>query len=205
MMLCFYSIFLLRISYSLTITEAYNPTLALWAQVMRWCTSRREETQASVVTWPSPPGEVVAKRRLTPCCVPRACLYLNRHVVLHPNVICDVPKGLGKGKGKEKRKGVFIHKEEYRIGSCCSTAQTRLWAGVRQQSCAGSSRPKGIFLSRRSGFSSSEKGFVSTAIGKKSHMKIGLKSCLRCQLECKLLWENLQTSAILPCRNQRNW
>lgn len=167
------------------------------------CTSRREEAQASVVTWPSPSGEAVAERGLTPCCVPRACLYLDGHVVLHPNVIYNAPKGFG--KGKEKRKGAFICKEEYGVGSCCSMAQARLWAGVREQSCAGSSRPKGISPSRGSGFSSSEKGFVSTVIGRKSHTKIGLKSCTHCQLECKLLWENLQRSAILPCRNQRNW
>lgn len=57
----------------------------------------------------------------------------------------------------------------------------------------------GIFTSRGSGFSSSEKGFMSTARGRKSHMKIGPRSCMHCQLECKLLWENLQRSAILPC------
>lgn len=97
-MLCLYSIFLLRIYSSLTITEAYNIILAPWAQETLRCPSRREEAQASVVTWPSPSEEAVAERGLAPCCVAGACLYLDRHVVLHPNVICDVPKGFGKGK-----------------------------------------------------------------------------------------------------------
>lgn len=200
-MLHFHGVFLLRVSSSLTITEAYSTTLALWAQETLRCRSRREEAQASVVTWPSLSRDAAAKRDLTPHRVPGARLYLDGHVVLHPNVICDALKG----SGKEKGKGAFICKEEYLIESCCGKAQARLWAGVREQSFAGSSRPKGVFPSWGSGFGSSEKGFVSPVIGRKSHMKIGLKSCTRCQLECKLLWENLRRSAILPCRNQRNW
>lgn len=64
--LCFHHVFLLRISSGLTITQAYNATLALWAQEMLRRTSRREEAQASMVTWPSPPGEAVAEGGLTP-------------------------------------------------------------------------------------------------------------------------------------------
>lgn len=124
-------------------------------------------------------------------------------VVLHTAVISDAPKGFGKGKKKGKQS--FICKDRNLIESHCSSAQARLWAGVTEKSFAGSCRPKGTFPSRGSGFSSSEKGFVSTVIGRKSHMKIGLKSRMHCQLECKLLWENLWRSAILPCRNQRNW
>lgn len=101
--LCFYGVFLLRISSSLTITEAYNTVLAPWAQETLQRTSRREEAQASVVTWPAF-GEAVAKRGLTPRCVPGACL--DGYVVLHPNVMCNAPKGFG--KGKEKGKGAFI-------------------------------------------------------------------------------------------------
>lgn len=133
--------------------------------------------------------------------MPGACFYHNQ-IYLHPNVIGDTPKGFE--KGKEKGKGAFICKEEYLIESC-STAQAGLQASVRKQSFAGRGRPKGIFLSRGSGFGSSEKGFVLTVIGRKSHMKIGLESCTCCQLECKLLWENLRRSAMVPCRNQRNW
>lgn len=39
--------------------------------------------------------------------------------------------------------------------SCCSMAQARFWVGVREQSFAGSSRPRGIFPIRGSDFSSS--------------------------------------------------
>jgi len=135
--------------------------------------------------------------------MPAARLCLSGRAALCPSVACDAPKGFG--KGKEKGKGASTCKEEYRVGSGCSMARARLWAGVRRRSCAGSSRPKGIFPSRVSGYSSSEKGFVSTVTGRKSHMKTRLKPCTRCQLECKLLWENLWRRATLPCRNQRNW
>lgn len=64
-MLCFYGIFLLSISPSLAITEAYTITLALWAQGTLQCTSRNEEAQASTATQPNPLGEAAAERGLT--------------------------------------------------------------------------------------------------------------------------------------------
>lgn len=89
--------------------------------------------------------------------------------------------------------------------SSCSMAQAKFRAGEREQSFAGSSRPRGIFPIKRSDFSCSEKDFMLTVIGRKSHTKIGLKFCTHCQLKCKLPWENLQRSAVSPCRKQRNW
>lgn len=105
-------------------------------------------------------------------------------------------------KGKENGKGAFIWKEEYLIESFI-TAPASLWAGLREQTFAGSSRTKAVFPSKGSGFSSSEKSFVSTVIGRKNCMTIVLESCTHHQLECKLLWQNLTEECSIAMQNSK--
>lgn len=180
-----------------TVTEAYNTTVALQAQKTLWCTGRREEAQASAAAWPSPSREAAAERGLTPLCIPGACLYLNGmlcFIQITYAMLSKALEGEGEWEGSFYLERGIPDRKFYH-----STCQPLGWF-KRANLC---SRTKAVFPSKGSGFSSSEKSFVSTVIGRKNCMTIGLESCTHHQLECKLLWQNLTEECSIAMQNSK--